>query len=164
MLIAGDQPMNSVSPMRWYHVIHWQRLFFYHYFGFLSSTVTLPFKKFAENHYLPLFKIRVKVENEFRLHPERNGHKDKSSHLGLISFKKARKSFPLYNCRFFYQGLYFSWSDSHRAKKKTGKIWFDNVSFIPSALGVPPLRYGTATELGICCYSGHMCRAEPFPK
>lgn len=33
-------------------------LFFsYRYFGFLSSTVTSAFMKFAEHNYLPLFKI-----------------------------------------------------------------------------------------------------------
>lgn len=62
MFIAGDQPMDVVSLMCWYHIIHWQRLFSYHYFGFLYSTPTPAFMKFAE-HHLPFFKIRVKVEN-----------------------------------------------------------------------------------------------------
>lgn len=121
--------------------------------------------KFAEHNYLPLFKTRVKVENGFRLHQERDWHKDTSSHIGLTSLKTGKKIFLIMQLLLIcYQGLYFNWSDFHRAKKKTGKIRFVNVSFIHSALGVPPLRYSVATELGTYRSSGHKRRAVPFPK
>lgn len=86
--------------------------------------------KFAEHNYLPLFRIGVKVQNGFRLHQERDWHKDKSSHIGLISLKTGKKIFPIMQLLLICNwGSYFNWSDFYRAKKKTGKIRFVNVFY-----------------------------------